>query len=301
MLTAPNIPTTMRAVQGKDYGDIDEMLSVQGNVIVPSLSNVPEKKRKNLMVIKTLAVALAPGDIRVLSGKTREFQGPPSMPYVPAGDCCGIVVELPENADLPFKVGDRVAVRFDEKPAGALGEYALVSTRVAAKVPDELSSDGAAALASASPAVELAEKIQKGERVLVMGAGGGIGSHFCQVLRERGASFIAGVSKSKNRLLKSPLSCDKAFDYTCEDPFSSEEFMKKPFDVIVDFASGGWPRLLEDARQRIPSIVKPASLGGRYITTTPDSPTFEAHSIWKLLQYIPFSSLVEGTVFANVV
>lgn len=285
----------MRAVQGKDYGDIDEMISVQDCVRVPQLSDVPEKKRKHSMIIKTLSVALAPGDCRVLSGKTRELQGPPSMPYVPGGDCCGIVVELPpaeeRDEELPFNVGDRVAVRFDEKPAGALGEYALVSTRIADKVPNALTSDGAAALAGASPAVELSTRIQKGERVLVMGASGGMGSHFCQLLRERGASFVAGVSKSPKRLLEAPISCDKAFDYTCEDPFSSEEFKKKRFDVIVDFASGGWPHLLQDARQNVQSIVKPAKLGGRYITTSPDSPTYEAHSMWKVLKIFLFPAL----------
>jgi len=288
-----DIPKTMRATQGKDYGDIDEMLSVQDGVRVPRLVDLPEKKRKIFMVIKTLAVALAPGDCRVLSGKTRELQGPPSMPYIPGGDCCGVVVELPETTEenLPFKVGDRVAARFYEKPAGALGEYALVSTKVADKVPDSLSSDGAAALAGASPAVELAHRIQKGERVLVMGAGGGIGSHFCQVLREQGASFIVGVSRSPDRLLQAPLSCDKTFDYTCEDPFSSDEFKKKPFDVIVDFASGGWPRLLQDTKQKAPLIVKPAKLGGRYITTTPDLPIFEAHSMWKILKVFLFPAL----------
>ena len=293
MLSAPDIPKTMRAAQANDYGDIDEMLSVRDDVLVPRLADLPEKERKGFMVIKTLAVALAPGDCRVLSGKTRELQGPPSMPYVPGGDCCGIVVELPENTDedLPFKVGDRVAVRFHEKPAGALGEYALVSTKIADKVPDLLSSDGAAALASASPAVDLATRIQKGERVLVMGAGGGIGSHFCQVLRERGAAFVAGVSKSRQRLLDAPLSCDKAFDYTCEDPFSSEEFKKLPFDVVVDLASGGWPRLLQDSKQKVPLIVKPAKLGGRYITTTPDSPIFEAHNVWTILNIFLFPSL----------
>lgn len=283
----------MRAVQGKDYGDIDEMLSVENGVRVPQLSDVPEKKRRHYMIIKTLAVSLAPGDVRVLSGKTRELQGPPSFPYIPGGDCCGIVVELPETPEeeLPFQVGDKVAVRFDEKPAGALGEYALVSTRIACKVPDSISSDGAAALASASPAVQLSHRINKGERVLVMGAGGGLGSHFCQMLRERGASFVAGVSNSPKRLVEPPLSCDKAFDYTCEDPFLSEEFKKKPFDVIVDFASGGWPRLLEDARNGQPSIVKPHSLGGRFITTTPDSPWFEAHSMWKILKIFLFPAI----------
>ena len=62
-----------------------------------------------------------------------------------------------------------------------------VSTKVAAKVPANLSSAEAAALAGASPAVDLAERIEEGERVLVIGAGGGMGSILCQLLRLRGA------------------------------------------------------------------------------------------------------------------
>jgi len=83
----------MRAALGADYGGIGKVLSVQDDVRVPRLDDEykPENKihplikaatktdRKTHMIIKTLAVALAPGDCRVLSGKTRAFQGPPSF------------------------------------------------------------------------------------------------------------------------------------------------------------------------------------------------------------------------------
>ena len=289
MHSTHGLPETMRAAQGKDYGDIDEMISVEDGVKVPRLADLPKAKQKNFMLIKTIAVSLAPGDCRVLSGLTKEFQGPPSFPYTPGGDCCGIVVELPKDSKgLPFKVGDRVAVRFVEGPRGALSEYSLVSTKVADRVPESLSSDGAAALASASPATLLADQIKAGERVLVLGAGGGMGSHFCQLLRERGASYVCGVSCSPERLLKAPISCDKAIDYTKEDVFSVEEFRKDPFDVVVDFASGGWLQLIQSVKKKESLIVKSASQGGRYITTTPDTPTYEVHSIWQALKSFDF-------------
>jgi NADPH:quinone reductase-like Zn-dependent oxidoreductase len=150
MLTTPDIPKTMKAVQGKDFGEIEAMLSVEKDVPVPRLADLAAKERATSMLIRTHAVALAPGDIRVLSGRTREMQGPPSFPYIPGGDCCGTVVELPMNAkDLPFSIGDRVAARFVDGPRGALGEYAIVSTRVADLVPESLASEEAAALVSA--------------------------------------------------------------------------------------------------------------------------------------------------------
>jgi NADPH:quinone reductase-like Zn-dependent oxidoreductase len=260
-----------------------------------------------MMLIKVLAVALAPGDCRVLSGKTREFQGPPSFPYTPGGDCCGIVIELPpvkgeknksnnEENKLPFQVGDRVAARFVGKPLGALAEYALVSTLVAEKVPSStISSDGAAALASACPATMFAERIRPDDRrILVLGAGGGMGSHFCQLLRARHGYptdddqqlFLVGVSRSPQRLLEQPYNCDRAIDYTKDNPFQMPEFINDPFDVIVDFASGGWLQLREAtaAESGGGSIVKPACRGGRFLTTAVDTPTFEIHSIWKMLK-----------------
>ena len=290
----------MKAGQGRDYGSIDENISVQDNVEVPSLANLSAAQRKTKMLIQVLAVALAPGDVRVLSGQTRKFQGPPTFPYIPAGDASGIVVALPpdntEDNNLPFGVGDRVAVRFCDQNYGALGEYAIVDTRVTDKVPANITAVQAAALASASPALLLAEYVQAGDRVLVLGAGGGQGSHLVQILRQRGASLIVGSSKAPDRLLEAPLSCDKAIDYTKQDVFAMEEYQQNPFDIIIDFASGHWPRLVEDSRQGKPLIVKPAAAGGRYMTTSPDQPTYEIPTLWKMVEIFLFPALWRAAV-----
>lgn len=49
----------MKAAQGHDYGDVDKVMFVEDEVKYPSLKDLPKKKRKNFMIIKTHAVALA--------------------------------------------------------------------------------------------------------------------------------------------------------------------------------------------------------------------------------------------------
>lgn len=293
---------TIMAAQTKDYGDIDEMISVS-EIEYPSFQNIPKGKRKNYLIIKTHAVALACGDCRVLSGLTRELQGPPSFPYIPGGDCSGTVVEVPPEAgDSPFKVGDRVAARFVEGPRGALGEYAMIHGAVCEKIPEGMSSEDGAALAGACPATLLGERINKCDRVLILGAGGGVGSHACQIMRARGASFLVGSSKTPGRLLEAPLSYDEAIDYTKEDPFSSPKFRKEPFDVVLDLAGGAWPKLVEADRRGEESIVKSAALGGRFLTVTPDEAIFELHSIpaaLKLFMLVPLWRAIKSRTWGR--
>lgn len=294
-----NVPQQMRAAQCTDYSDsVDEVLSVEEAVATPTLDDTPPSGFKNPMLIRVLAVALAPGDVRAMSGLTRKFQGPPSFPYTPGGDVCGIVAALPIGTDkeskskCKFRVGDRIAARFINKPMGMLGEYALVSsTDVCDIVPDGISAEGAAALVSSGTvAVLIADRIKKGDRVLIFGAGGGVGSHLCQLARLQGASYVAGVGKDPNRLMDGPLCCDHAVDYTKTDPFAVKEWNEDPFDVIVDLSSGIWRELLQ-RRSKQKSIVKTASKGGRYLTTTPDSPTFELSSIWGIMKKFLFPAL----------
>ena len=293
----------MRAAQGKDYGPIDEMIYVNEEVERPGFEDIPVKKRKNYLLIKTHAVALACGDCRVLSGLTRELQGPPSFPYIPGGDASGIVVEVPSEAkNSYFKVGDRVAARFMEVPRGALGEYAMISEAVCEKVPEDMSSEEAVALASASPGILLGERINEGERVLILGGGGGVGSHACQIMRAQKASYIAGTSGTPDRLLKPPLSYDEAIDYTKEDVFSSAKYQEKPFDVVLDLAGGGWLKIEEANRQEQKSIIKPASEGGRFLTVTPDTAIFELHRwlpVLKVFLCIPLWRAIKSRLWAR--
>merc|ERR1711933_683347 len=93
-------------------------------------------------------------------------------------------------------------------------------------------------------------------RILVFGAGGGMGSHLCQFLRHVQQPlvepkkappspssrvvvrpYIVGVSKDPDQLLSPPISCDHAIDYTKHDVLEMDEYKKNPFDVIVDLNS----------------------------------------------------------------
>lgn len=288
MITPVIEKNTMKAAQGIELGDIDAMLTVEENVPMPDLKDLPAKQRREKMIIQTKAVALACGDCRVLSGKTRKFQGPPSFPYIPGGDCSGIVWQIPpeavEDPHYPFKVGDRVAARFSEGPRGALAEYATIDIAVCEKIPENISFEEGAILASVSPATVLAERIQEGERVLIMGGGGGVGSHTCQVMRKQGASLLVGSSLKTDRLLQDPLKYDEAIDYSQTDPFAIQKYKDEPFDVVVDLAGGSWLRLMQDHNSKVKSIVKPASQGGRYLTLTPDEALFEASSLMGILK-----------------
>ena len=295
-MPAFTIPPIMRAAQCTDFSDnADSVLSVQDDIATPRLDvDKPPSGFKNAMLVKVFAVALAPGDVRAMSGKTREFQGPPSFPYIPGGDLCGIVEQVSEEKDkkgnsiCKFNVGDRIAARFVNKPMGMLGEYALVSPDVCDRVPDSISSEGAAALVSSGTcALLIADKIKEGDRVLIFGAGGGVGSHLCQLARLQGASYVAGVGIDSQRLTEKPLSVDHAVDYTKTDPFSVKEWQNDPFDVVIDLASGVWPGLINQESRKIKSmIVKPASKGGRFLTITVDKPSFEIHSLWGII--MPF-------------
>lgn len=317
----------MKACQAKDYGDIDSMLTVEEDVPYPSLVSLPTKSmRQNTMIIRTYAVATACGDCRTLSGLTREIQGPPSFPYIPCGDCAGVVVEIPSfpphsrhQKEFPFKVGDKVAARFVGFPRNALAEYAMVRQEVCERIPEGISFVEAAALAGACPATLLAEKIRPGDRVLILGARGGVGSLTSQIMKyHRGVSFLAGAAASTtppssggggSTTTNDPY--DTIIDYTQQDPFTVPEFQDKPFDVVVDLAgAGAWLTIVKNAQQQqqqppsqqFRSIVKPASQGGRYLTLTPDQAIFELHSIstaLKLFLCIPLWRAIKSRLWCR--
>ncbi|KAL3777846.1 hypothetical protein ACHAWO_012165 [Cyclotella atomus] len=293
----------MKAAQCSDYtstNTYESVLTVQESVPTPNLEyDTPPAGFKNPMLVRVLSVALAPGDVRVMTGDTRELQGPPSMPYTPGGDVCGVVVEMPKESKKKggwsFGVGDRIAARFVNKPMGMLGEYALVSPDVCDKVPESISNDAAAALvSSAAVAVIISDYIKEGDRVLIYGAGGGVGSHLCQAVRLKGASYVVGVGKDAKRLKSKPISCDESVNYTKDDAFNNKEWQDKPFDVVVDLVGGIWPKLV-DQNQSEKSIVKSANQGGRYLTTTPDSAIFQGRSVWQILRVFLFPALWRAT------
>lgn len=218
------------------------------------------------MLIRVLACSLSPGDWRMLSGDTALVKHPASFPYVPGLDVSGIVEELGQDVDASaFSVGDAVVATWSGAfGQGGLAEYALVDPKSAAHRPASVDAVQAAALSnSAGHALNAlrAARIRPGDRVLILGGSGGVGSAAVQLARSSfGASFVAATSSHVELLER--LGIDRAIDYTREEWWNLPEFTYDPFDAIIDCAEGvgAWRRVRDGG-----GVLKGRARGGRFV------------------------------------
>ena len=194
---------------------------------------------------------LRQGDMKVVSGFC--------FPKIPGRDLAGVVAEVGPGV-TQFKVGDKVFGMADAHLGGANAEYALLAAKAAATLPAGLSFEQAAAvpLAALTALQALRDKgtLTEGDRVLVLGAAGGVGSMAVQLARLLGAGYVAGTARAANHALLDQLGVDDAIDYQARD------FTQVPnqYDVIFDAVAASTYLAAKDA-------LRP---GGRYVTTVPD-------------------------------
>jgi len=124
------------------------------------------------------------------------YQYKPDLPFVPGAEVAGTVLEA--SPDAGFAAGDRVAAF---TLLGGMAERALAPPFLTFALPDPLDFAQGAALAlnyhTAYFALKLRGRLREGERVLVHGAAGGVGTAVLQVARALGASTIAVVSSEE--------------------------------------------------------------------------------------------------------
>jgi MCRA family/Alcohol dehydrogenase GroES-like domain len=183
---AKPIGLTMRAVEYVQYGDTE--------VLHMADHRVPQRLRGQLM-IEVLASSVNPIDYRIRRGEMK-FLIPFGFPRVPGYDVAGIVAE--SDSDSAFAVGDRVMAFLDSTRGGALADYAVCSDSVAARIPDSMSMQDAAAipLAGTTALQSLRDhgKIKRGQTVLVNGASGGVGMFAVQIAKYYGCHVDAIAS-----------------------------------------------------------------------------------------------------------
>ena len=156
-----------------------------------------------------------------------------------------------------FSLGDPVFGAAGLK-LGAYGEYvALPSNYTIVAKPDTMSHADAAAVPlgglNALHFMRLA-KIQEGEKVLINGAGGSIGTHGIQIAKAMGAEVTAVDSTIKEDLLRR-MGADHFIDYTKEN-FAT---MGRTYDVIFDMVAGS----------SYAANIKALNPNGRYLTANP--------------------------------
>jgi NADPH:quinone reductase-like Zn-dependent oxidoreductase len=145
-------------------------------------------------------------------------------------DFAGVVEAVGANV-ADFKPGDEV---FGGR-GGAFAEYVTVRKNIVPK-PANLSFEEAAAVPTAGitalQALRDHGRLQPGQRVLITGAAGGVGSYAVQIAKALGAAYVAGVCRTQNVDLVRSLGADAVFDYAQgEFPQGGE-----PYDLVLEIA-----------------------------------------------------------------
>ena len=167
------------------------------------------------------------------------------MPYVMR--LAGFGIRAPKNPLLGYDVAGRVEVvgaNADQfRPGdevfgtcrGSFAEYAVARVERLASKPVNVSFDQAAATPisgyAALQAVRDNGKVEAGQRVLIIGAGGGVGTFAVQIAKADGAEVTGVCGTSKVELVRS-IGADHVIDYTKQDVGDDGD----RYDVILDIA-----------------------------------------------------------------
>jgi NADPH:quinone reductase-like Zn-dependent oxidoreductase len=147
---------------------------------------------------------------------------------VPGTDVAG-TVEAVGKAVEQFRPGDEVF----GWGSGAFAEYARAPANQLVRKPANLTFDQAAAVGvSASTALQLLRdngKVQPGQKVLINGASGGVGTFAVQIAKAFGAE-VTGVTSTKNLEMVRSIGADHVIDYTRDDFTTCAE----RYDLILD-------------------------------------------------------------------
>ncbi len=221
----------MKAIVQTEYGSPD-VLSLQ-EVDKPVVT-------ANGVLVRVRATSVNAGDWHLMRGDpflTRLMFGGILKPKIKilGMDIAG-VVEAIGNDVTEFQVGDEVFGDLSECGFGAFAEYVCAPASALASKPKNISFEQAAtvpcAALTALQGLRDCGQIKSGQKVLINGASGGVGSFAVQIAKAFGAEVTAVCSTSKMEMMKT-IGADHIIDYNQTDITKNSQ----QYDLIIDAAA----------------------------------------------------------------
>ncbi|HLF36243.1 MAG TPA: NAD(P)-dependent alcohol dehydrogenase [Cyclobacteriaceae bacterium] len=172
---------------------------------------------------------------------------------IPGADIAGTIEAVGVNVKL-FKPGDEIYGDLGSYNCGGFAEYVCARETMIARKPSNLSFEDASAVPMAAitalQGLRDYGQIKPGQKVLINGASGGVGTYAVQIAKVFGAEVTAVCSTAKMEIARS-IGSDRVIDYTRED------FTKSGLSYDLIFAANGYHPILNYKRSLGP--------GGRYV------------------------------------
>ncbi|WP_434529479.1 alcohol dehydrogenase family protein [Vibrio sp. K4] len=261
------LPTTMKGVLLTGHGG-PEMLEYRQDIPVPT-------PKENEVLIRVSAAGVNNTDINTRIGwyskgdndsEDASWSGNALvLPRIQGADVCGEIVAVGSMVD-ESRIGERVLIEpclsdvngetinppwyFGSECDGGFAEYTVVSAKHAYQLKTDLTDVELASFPCSYSTAEnmlTRSRVAKGDRVLISGASGGVGSAAIQLAKARGATVIAITSPSKNEQVLD-LGADEVVPRNAN---LVEALGNNSVDVVIDLVAGNqWPQFLEVLRPK---------------------------------------------------
>ncbi|WKL49590.1 NADP-dependent oxidoreductase [Flavobacterium pectinovorum] len=202
----------MKAIVFNEYGGSNKINST-------AAAQIPVLK-PNHVLVNVKAASLNRMDSMLLAGHLKDFF-PLDLPAVIGGDFAGIIVSAGEGV-TDLIAGDEVYGQSSQAlgGSGSLADYTIVRSDKLVKRPKKITMAEAASLpmagASVIQALEDHMKLQSGQKILIHGGTGSIGSLAIQLAKHHGA-FVAATADGQYAELVKSLGADLVIDYKPQD------------------------------------------------------------------------------------
>lgn len=237
----------MQALTVNQFGGPEQLRLQEIGIPMPKSGEV---------LVRVHAAGVNPVDFKIRNGSMKFITGS-KFPRILGGDIAGVVEQAGDKSE--YRPGDRVYAMLSLK-GGGYAEFVTVKESHLCHIPDGISMKEAAATPLAAlTALQSFQKrggVKPGDRILINGASGGVGSFAVQTAKAMGA-HVTAVCSARNIEFVKNLGADEAIDYNAEDFTKMKDQYHRVFDVVAKSSFRKCRKILKNE--------------GTYVTTIPNN------------------------------